>query len=197
MHKGLQIAFQYPSIHVRELWQGNLTILCSQNRLSELYQALIRTLQTCVCQEINLKHAVLYGFSYGIASTSVRRSRLAKAVVVQKWSWKYDEDSYMNAFDKPHSSLSHASKHWQHTPQTDCLAALNGVCTKETQSGLGYCCWKTKPIITHGQAHLSTLQAWLLFIPGFCFYRELCLWKNNMNMNMKVNMNKMANFSFE
>jgi len=37
-----------------------------------------------LCQETNLKHTILHGFSYGMASASVRRSRLATAALVQK-----------------------------------------------------------------------------------------------------------------
>ena len=55
------------------------TILCSQNRLSGLHQALIHKTKLV---ETNLKCAVLYGFSYGMASASVRRSRLATAALV-------------------------------------------------------------------------------------------------------------------
>ena len=57
------------------------TILCSQNRLSGLHQALLDGKQTCVCQETNIYRAMLFGFSYEMASASVRRSRLDKAVV--------------------------------------------------------------------------------------------------------------------
>ena len=72
----------------------------------------------------------VYGFSYGTASASVRRSRLAKAALVRKWNWKYHKDSYMNAFNKPCSFLSHTSKLSSARPITNCLAASNGVCTK-------------------------------------------------------------------
>ena len=60
---------------------------------------------------------MLYGFSYGMASASPRRSRLAKAVPVQK----NITDSYLNAFNKPCSFLSHTSK----TPLVaHCLATV-------------------------------------------------------------------------
>ena len=36
----------------------------------------------------------------------------------------------MNAFNKPCSFISHASKPGSARPNTDCLAASNGVCTK-------------------------------------------------------------------
>ena len=41
-------------------------------------------------------------------------------------------------------------------PNTDCLAASNGVCTRETPPGLSCCCSKTKSIITSRHDHLST-----------------------------------------
>ena len=53
------------------------TILCSHNRLSGLYQALM--METNLCIETNWKRTVLYG----MASASIRRSKLAKAAVVQ------------------------------------------------------------------------------------------------------------------
>jgi len=64
---------------------------------------------------------MLYGFSYGMASASARRSRLAKAC----------KESYKNAFNKPCSFLSHTIKFGNAArPNTDCLAAANGICTK-------------------------------------------------------------------
>ena len=91
-----------------------------QNRLSEFYQALIhQTWWKADLREINLMH----GFSYGMASASAQRNRLATAVAVRKWSWKYCKDSYMNAFNKPYPLAKRSSAH----PDTDCLAASNGV----------------------------------------------------------------------
>ena len=60
---------------------------------------------------------MLYSFSYGMASASARKSRLAKAVSVRKWNWKYCKDSYMNAINKLCSIISHASKPGQHMSQ--------------------------------------------------------------------------------
>jgi len=54
-----------------------------------------------------------------------------------------------------------------HALNTDYLAASNGICTKEARPGLDCCCSKMKSIITHGHVHLSTWQAWLLFIQVF------------------------------
>jgi len=70
---------------------------------------------------------------------------------------KYRKDSYITAFKKPCSFISHTSKTLvAHTLNTDCLAASNGVCTKEARPGLSCCYSKMKSIITHGHAYLST-----------------------------------------
>ena len=44
------------------------TILCSQSRLSGLHYIRLGRKQTCVCQETNFNHAMLHGFSCGMAS---------------------------------------------------------------------------------------------------------------------------------
>jgi len=50
---------------------------------------------------------------------------------------KYHKESYMNAFNKPCSFLSHTSKLGNAHPNTDCLAASNGVCTKINMARFG------------------------------------------------------------
>jgi len=67
-----------------------------------------------------ISSTMLYGFLHRMASASARRSRLAKASL-RGWVLLENEngniaDSYMNAFNKPCSFLSHPSKPWQHMP---------------------------------------------------------------------------------
>ena len=143
--------------HVCESWRGKHTQKQSfVHRIDflgciKLYFEYIRLngKQICVCQQTNLKHAMLYAFSYGMASASVRRSRLAKAAPV----WKYHKDSSTNAFNKPCLFLVHTSKTRQCTPQILIVQSHQMASVqKETQPGLGCCCSKAKSIITHRHA---------------------------------------------
>jgi len=65
---------------------------------------------------------VLYGFLYGMASAS------ARLFLFKNGSWKYYKDSYMNVINKPCLFLSHTIGSTR--PNTNCLAVLNGICTK-------------------------------------------------------------------
>ena len=109
------------------------TILCSQNRLSglriKLYYVILDGKQTCVCQETNLNHAMLYGFSYGMVPSSVRRSRLAKAVPVWKYRNITKTATWMHSTNLVHFYPTPA-KLGSARPNTDCLATSNGIFTK-------------------------------------------------------------------
>ena len=60
--------------------------------------------------------------------------RLAKAVPVLGGNIAKTATVYTNAFSKPCSFLSHTSKLGSAHPNTDCLAASNGVCTKRNKA---------------------------------------------------------------
>jgi len=101
---------------------------------------------------------------------SAGRSRLAKVVSVWKWSWTYRKRkaSYMNAFyNLVHFYLTPV-KLGSARPNTDCLATLNGVCTKRNM----------------------TLTIYPLNKPSYFLFQDsasevsyVYLWKNFMKMN--------------
>ena len=72
---------------------------------------------------------------------------------------------------------NHASKPWQHTPPDWLFSCIKWHLYKKKQSPVW--AFAVRKRNQHEDMHLSTLQAWLLFILEFCFYSELCLWKNN------------------
>ena len=71
---------------------------------------------------------MLYGFSYGMASASARRSRLFlfenKDENIAKRATRMHSTNLVHFYPTTPAKLGGAH------PTTDCLAALNGICTK-------------------------------------------------------------------